>query len=153
MKKNYEVKLCLDDFRSGRHAITMVFDIIEKVKAAVLAQSGMVKSFAYSNIPNMCDNPFGDIATLSFEVLTHDDDERELVVEHYAKSNQIGDQPEVWIMVSFRRSASTTEPLQTAHLDPGVGESRSVHVQSSVDRSRTPRTRADGYPVPSPRAG
>jgi hypothetical protein len=128
MKKNYFVQFCLDDFKSGKQAVEVVFDIIEKVKAAVFAQSGKVVSYSYSNVLDRECNINGMISTITFEIATHDEYYRELVVDYWmdATLRDYHGSPLVYPMVSFRRSASTTVPL--SNLDPGVGESQSVRV-------------------------
>ena len=129
MNKTYTLQVCLEDFKSGRQGIEFIFDLIEKVKAAVFAQSGKVVSYSFSNQPNRDFNIDGNVGTLSFEILTHDDYVRELTVEYYAEDNYFGKPPNICVMISFCRSASTKAPWSS--LDPGVGESRSVRAQSS----------------------
>jgi hypothetical protein len=124
MRKIYTLDVCLEDFKSARQGIECVFDMIAKVKAAVFAQAGKIIDYSFSNVFNRETNPFGDTLTLSFDIATHDDWERELVVDHFM-INGINSPPEIYPMVSFRRSASTKGFL--SNLDPGDGESRSVH--------------------------
>lgn len=126
MKKTYAVHFCLEDFKSGKQAIEVVFDLIEKVKAAVFAQSGKVVSYSYSNVPDRDMNIDGNVGTISFEVITHDEYARELVVEHWLDPRGTnGLAASVYTMVSFR-SANTTAPWSS--LNPGVGGSQAVHV-------------------------
>jgi hypothetical protein len=121
MIKTYTIEVCLADFKDAQHGIEFIFDLIAKVKAAVFAQSGEVRSFAFSNKPDPYKNPYGIIGTLSFEIATHDEYDRELVVEHWinpAKTEWCHyTEAQGFTMVSFRRFASTKEPLNSPDPD------------------------------------
>jgi hypothetical protein len=110
MKKTYELKVCKDDFKSGRQAIETVFDIIEKAKAAIFAVGSKLIGFSYSDTPSI-DNPCADIATLSFEVASRDDGPRELLIEVTEVRSPFGERSLVTAVIFARvpRSASTKE--------------------------------------------
>jgi hypothetical protein len=63
------LEICLDDFKTGQEGVEGVFDIIEKVKSAVISKGGRLRWFTYSNTPDRDHNPGGNIATLTFEVM------------------------------------------------------------------------------------
>ncbi len=127
MKKTYTLDFCLEDLKSGKQAIEVVFDMIAKVKAAVFAQAGEVLEYSYSNVFDPMKNIDGNTGTISFLIRTHDDYDRELVVEHWLDSRFESEVnmtygPNVYTMISFRRSANTTGPSK--NLIRGVEASR-----------------------------
>jgi len=64
------IKICLDDFRSGREAVEKCFELIDKVRAAVTAKSGKVINYTFSNEPDRELNPLGVIGTFTFDIRT-----------------------------------------------------------------------------------
>jgi len=80
----------MDDFRgdhSGQLALEETFGLIEKVKHAVAAKAGKVRSFTFDATPTKYDNPDGCIASLIFDVVTPYECEAELTMGLYVVNN------------------------------------------------------------------
>lgn len=113
MRKTYDIYFCLDDIKNSRECVNLIFDIIAKAKAAIFSQSGVVKDFAYSNIPDREINIDGSIAKFSFDVATIQDFEFELELTHYAvDSGIVGQPPRIFPMLSFHRKEKVVNAIR-----------------------------------------
>ena len=108
---NLAIRICIDDYSgdfAGRQTVDEVFNLIEKVKGAVISKGGKMRSFTYDNTPNREDNIDGNTPSLRFQVVTPYPCTAELVVTVF-KVNEISGPGSLISMIDFKVDLS--EPL------------------------------------------
>lgn len=82
----------MTDCGSFKQGITGMMDVIEKAKAAIFSQDSKVESVSFSCVPDAVSDPRGDLATITFHVLSRSGEDRVLIVEHWmdSKKNEDG---------------------------------------------------------------